>query len=109
VGATASRSAPRRRVDRDPPAIRELSRERLAGRRDQSKDYDHARSLGLDSRYERANDAFCAIVGYTREQLVGLPRAPITHPDDVAADVPVQVPRCARRAMTLSIARCCGC
>ncbi len=42
--------------------------------------------IGLDSRYERVNDAFCKIVGYTHEQLVGLLRESITHPEDVAAD-----------------------
>ena len=42
--------------------------------------------VDLDGHYERVNDAFCAIVGYTHEELVGLHRANITHPDDVAAD-----------------------
>ncbi len=36
--------------------------------------------------YRRVNDAFCEMVGYSREQLVGQPRALITHPDDVIAD-----------------------
>jgi diguanylate cyclase (GGDEF)-like protein/PAS domain S-box-containing protein len=52
--------------------------------------FDEARvgmlMIGLESKYERVNDAFCAIVGYTHEQLVGLSRESITHPDDVAAD-----------------------
>ncbi|MBA3748935.1 MAG: EAL domain-containing protein, partial [Solirubrobacterales bacterium] len=43
--------------------------------------------LGLDSRYERANDAFCEIVGYAQEELTGMARELVTHPDDVAADV----------------------
>jgi len=42
--------------------------------------------IGLDGCYERVNDAFCEVVGYTHEQLVGLSRESITHPDDVAAD-----------------------
>lgn len=42
--------------------------------------------LDLDGRYERVNDAFCAIVGYTHGQLAGLHRERITHPDDVAGD-----------------------
>ena len=42
--------------------------------------------VDLDGRYERVNDAFCVIVGYTHEELVGLTRENITHPDDVAAD-----------------------
>ena len=28
--------------------------------------------IDLDSRYERVNDAFCAIVGYSHEQLTGI-------------------------------------
>ncbi len=42
--------------------------------------------IDLNGCYERVNDAFCAIVGYTKEHLVGLARASITHPDDIAAD-----------------------
>ncbi len=42
--------------------------------------------IALDATYERVNDAFCAIVGYGREQLEGMSRERITHPDDVAAD-----------------------
>jgi diguanylate cyclase (GGDEF)-like protein/PAS domain S-box-containing protein len=42
--------------------------------------------IDLGGHYERVNDAFSAIVGYTDEQLAGLSRASITHPDDVAAD-----------------------
>jgi len=42
--------------------------------------------IGLDERYERVNDAFCEIVGYSHEQLTGMPRAHLTHPDDLAAD-----------------------
>jgi diguanylate cyclase (GGDEF)-like protein/PAS domain S-box-containing protein len=42
--------------------------------------------VGLDGRYERVNNAFCAIVGHTREQLTGHSGEHITHPDDVTAD-----------------------
>jgi diguanylate cyclase (GGDEF)-like protein/PAS domain S-box-containing protein len=42
--------------------------------------------IGLDGRYERVNNAFCAIVGYTKEQLADLSRQSITHPADVAAE-----------------------
>jgi PAS domain S-box-containing protein len=41
--------------------------------------------IALDGRYERVNDAFCAIVGYSREQLTGLSSESITHADDLAA------------------------
>jgi diguanylate cyclase (GGDEF)-like protein/PAS domain S-box-containing protein len=42
--------------------------------------------LDLQGRYERVNEAFCAIVGYSHEDLVGLSRESITHPDDAAGD-----------------------
>jgi diguanylate cyclase (GGDEF)-like protein/PAS domain S-box-containing protein len=42
--------------------------------------------LDLDGCYERVNDAFCAIVGYSHEQLAGMSRESITHPGDIAAD-----------------------
>ena len=40
--------------------------------------------VGLDGRYSAVNDAFCAIVGHSRDALIGLPRESISHPDDVA-------------------------
>jgi diguanylate cyclase (GGDEF)-like protein/PAS domain S-box-containing protein len=40
----------------------------------------------LEGRYLRVNDAFCAIVGHSRDVLVGLSRERITHPDDLAGD-----------------------
>ncbi|MGO9792299.1 MAG: PAS domain S-box protein, partial [Solirubrobacteraceae bacterium] len=39
--------------------------------------------LDLELRFTQANDAFCRIVGYTREQLLGTSFAAITHPDDI--------------------------
>jgi len=42
--------------------------------------------INLDGSYERVNDAFCAMVGCTRQQLGGLSRDRITHPDDVGGD-----------------------
>jgi PAS domain S-box-containing protein len=42
--------------------------------------------INLDGSYERVNDAFCAMVGCTRQQLAGLSRDRITHPDDVGGD-----------------------
>ncbi|MGO9959520.1 MAG: EAL domain-containing protein [Solirubrobacteraceae bacterium] len=42
--------------------------------------------VDLDGRYERVNDAFCVIVGHTQEELIGLSREDITHPDDIADD-----------------------
>ena len=42
--------------------------------------------VALDGRYERVNEAFCAIVGYSREWLTLASRESITHPDDLVAD-----------------------
>jgi diguanylate cyclase (GGDEF)-like protein/PAS domain S-box-containing protein len=42
--------------------------------------------VDLSGRYERVNDAFCAMVGFDHKQLVGLSRDRITHPEDVVAD-----------------------
>lgn len=42
--------------------------------------------IDLDGRYDRVNDAFCAIVGYDHEQLADRSRPSITHPVDVATD-----------------------
>lgn len=39
-----------------------------------------------DFRFLRVNRALCAITGYPREQLEGLPIASITHPEDLKAD-----------------------
>lgn len=43
-------------------------------------------TLDLEGRHELVNDAYCALVGRSREILAGLPRERITHPDDVAHD-----------------------
>jgi PAS domain S-box-containing protein len=37
-------------------------------------------------RYLRVNEAFCALTGYTREELLALTSWDLTHPDDVARD-----------------------
>ena len=42
--------------------------------------------LDLQGRYQRVNAAFCAIVGYSNEEMAGLSRESITHPDDTAGD-----------------------
>jgi diguanylate cyclase (GGDEF)-like protein/PAS domain S-box-containing protein len=42
--------------------------------------------VGLDGRYLAVNDAFCAIVGHSRDALIGLPYTSITHPDDLVQD-----------------------
>jgi diguanylate cyclase (GGDEF)-like protein/PAS domain S-box-containing protein len=39
--------------------------------------------VGLDGRYIEVNDAFCAIVGHSRDALVGLSARSISHPDDL--------------------------
>jgi PAS domain S-box-containing protein len=42
--------------------------------------------VDLAGRYERVNDAFCSIIGLSRERLTAGTRHDITHPDDVAGD-----------------------
>jgi PAS domain S-box-containing protein len=42
--------------------------------------------VGLDGRCLRVNRAFCEIVGYSRDELVGLSTHAITHPADVHVD-----------------------
>ena len=44
---------------------------------------------GLDGRFERANPAFCKIVGYTEQALIGRLFSELVHPDDRAADPPL--------------------
>jgi PAS domain S-box-containing protein len=39
-----------------------------------------------DGRYSYANPAFCAMVGYTADELRGLRWQDLTHPDDIALD-----------------------
>ena len=55
--------------------------------------FDEARTpmmiVDLDGRYERVNDAFCTLVGYSHEQLTVLVRSSITHPDDFSGDVAI--------------------
>jgi diguanylate cyclase (GGDEF)-like protein/PAS domain S-box-containing protein len=41
--------------------------------------------IDLAGRLEQVNDAFCAALGYSPEQLLGLSHEDITHPDDVTS------------------------
>ncbi|MGO9789504.1 MAG: PAS domain S-box protein, partial [Solirubrobacteraceae bacterium] len=43
--------------------------------------------LDLEFRYAQVNDAYCRLVGYTREQLLGTSVAAITHPEDIERDL----------------------
>jgi diguanylate cyclase (GGDEF)-like protein/PAS domain S-box-containing protein len=43
-------------------------------------------TLDLEGRFVLVNEAFCAMLGYRPEELVGRPRIVVTHPDDAAAD-----------------------
>lgn len=42
--------------------------------------------VGLDGRWLRCNDAFCALTGYSREELLARTFTEITHPDDIERD-----------------------
>lgn len=42
--------------------------------------------VSLDFRFQRVNEAFCRILGYTEEELRSKTFADITHPDHIAAD-----------------------
>jgi diguanylate cyclase (GGDEF)-like protein/PAS domain S-box-containing protein len=42
--------------------------------------------IDLEGRFLHANQAFCALTGYAREELIGQSFRRITHPDDVARD-----------------------
>jgi PAS domain S-box-containing protein len=43
--------------------------------------------VGLDGHWLRVNNKLCAIVGYSREELMGLTFQDVTHPDDLAVDL----------------------
>jgi diguanylate cyclase (GGDEF)-like protein/PAS domain S-box-containing protein len=42
--------------------------------------------IDLDGCHMRVNDAFCAMLGYSHEQLTGQPGESIAHPEDVGGD-----------------------
>jgi PAS domain S-box-containing protein len=43
--------------------------------------------VDLDGRWIRVNDGLCGILGYSREELLGMRFADVTHPDDIAVDL----------------------
>ena len=43
--------------------------------------------VGLDGHFLRVNNALCEIVGYSRDEIVGLTFQAITHPEDLDADL----------------------
>ncbi len=43
--------------------------------------------VGLDGAWMRVNDKVCEIVGYQRDELLGLTFHAVTHPDDIEADL----------------------
>jgi len=42
--------------------------------------------ISLDGRLENVNEAFSAMIGYSRERLIGTTREEVTHPDDLDVD-----------------------
>jgi PAS domain S-box-containing protein len=43
--------------------------------------------VSLEGKFLRINDAFCSIVGYTRDEMLSIDFGSITHPDDIDADM----------------------
>jgi two-component system sensor histidine kinase/response regulator len=43
--------------------------------------------LGLDSRFQRANETFCNMLGYSADELLGRTYLEITHPDDMEKEI----------------------
>jgi PAS domain S-box-containing protein len=43
--------------------------------------------VDLDGRWTRVNDGLCGILGYSRDELLGMRFADVTHPDDLAVDL----------------------
>jgi two-component system CheB/CheR fusion protein len=50
--------------------------------------FGRAEADATTSRFRRVNDCFCAITGYARAELLGMPIHELTHPDDRAEDRP---------------------
>ena len=48
--------------------------------------------VGLDGRLIKANPAMCEITGYSVEELLGMKRSELTHPDDLAHDAELLAP-----------------
>lgn len=46
--------------------------------------------VGLDGRWLQANDKFCSIVGYQRDELMQLHFQEIVHPDDLEKELPLR-------------------
>ncbi len=77
-------------------AVRDITERRAEQARLQAAEEQFRRSFddapigmtitGLDGRYIAVNDAFCAIVGHSRDALIGRAVESITHPDDLAED-----------------------
>ena len=71
-----------------PPADRGgVAGERGAVPRDVRERRRRHRPQGLHGRFLRVNEKFCAIVGYSREELLQKTIRDITHPDDLAASI----------------------
>ena len=72
-------------------AVRRQAEDALRESEDRFRSAMHHSPIGMalvspESRYLEVNPALCAILGYTREELLATTFTAITHPDDVPAD-----------------------
>ncbi|MFM9108460.1 MAG: PAS domain S-box protein [Chloroflexota bacterium] len=70
--------------------ILHLGEEALAESREQVRSAFEDAAIGMsvsgsDDRFQEVNSALCAMLGYAREELIGLTFRDLTHPDDLAA------------------------
>lgn len=84
-------SASRFARDRQAEALRD--REALAASEKRYRDVFEQAGIGMgrvrfsDARWIDVNDAFCAMLGYSRAELLKTPWTRITHPDDIDLDL----------------------
>ncbi len=77
-------------IAQDVSALLEVEGARHEAEQQFRRSFDHAligmQVFDLQGRYTRVNDAFCEMVGHSRESLIGLSHERITHPADSEKD-----------------------